>query len=79
MKIGTNPIGNYSPVYKKDPIVKANMQLKVEDSKTISIDEKAFFGKMYPENKDQIMDHHFYMKDGNMKGVAIGSLFDKRG
>jgi hypothetical protein len=79
MKIGTNPIGNYSPVYKKAPIVKPNEQLKVADSKAITNDEKAFFSRMYPENKEQIMDHHFYMKDGNMKGVAVGSLFDRRG
>ncbi len=79
MKIATNPIGNYSPVYKKAAIVKANNQTKVEESKTITSNEKAFFSKMYPNNKEQIMEHHFYMKDGNMKGVAIGSLFDRRG
>lgn len=79
MKIGTNPIGNYSPVYKKAAPVKVSAQPKIEESKTITTNEKAFFSDMYPDNKEKIMEHHFYMKNGNMKGVAVGSLFDRRG
>jgi hypothetical protein len=79
MKIGTNPIGNYSPIYKKAVVAKPEAKLKVADNEAISNNEKAFFSKMYPNNKEQILEHHFYMKDGNMKGVTIGSLFDRRG
>ncbi|MBN1301152.1 MAG: hypothetical protein JW995_08030 [Melioribacteraceae bacterium] len=84
MKIGTNPVGNYSPVYRKSQTTNIQNTIKaentaVEDAVQISKKEKAFFSQMYPEKKEQIMSHHFYMKNGNMSGVTIGSLFDKRG
>ena len=79
MRIGTNPVGNYSPVYKKPAVSSAIKTNQVEADTTINKSEKAFFSKMYPENKEAIMDHHFYMKNGNMSGVAVGSLFDRRG
>ena len=79
MRIGTNPVGNYSPVYKKVEIQKQVKTTAVSKQSEITSNEKAFFSKMYPEDKQQIMDHHFYMKNGNMSGVAVGSLFDRRG
>ena len=42
-------------------------------------EEKKFFTKMYPNEKDQIVNYHFYSKEGDKNGVALGSLFDKRG
>lgn len=79
MKIGTNPVGNYNPVYKKPEITKTVSNKPVEVKPAINEKEKAFFSELYPKNKEQIMNHHFYMKNGNMSGVTIGSLFDKRG
>ena len=88
MRIGTNPIGNYSPVYKKTAVsntVKTNSVAQTaktavaEPTSALNKTEKAFFSKMYPENTAKIMDHHFYMKNGNMSGVTVGSLFDRRG
>ncbi len=88
MRIGTNPIGNYNPVYRKTAVsntVKTNSVAETakttaaEPTVTLNKTEKAFFSKLYPENTDKIMDHHFYMKNGNMSGVMVGSLFDRRG
>ncbi|MFA4924066.1 MAG: hypothetical protein WC557_07735 [Ignavibacteriaceae bacterium] len=41
--------------------------------------EKEFFAALYPQEQSQIMDYHFYQKNGQMSGVKIGSMFDKRG
>lgn len=79
MRIGTNTIGNYSPVYKKTAVTNVVNTKQVEAKPAISKSEKAFFSNLYPENKEKIMDHHFYMKNGNMSGVTVGSLFDRRG
>ena len=79
MKIGTNPVGNYNPVFRATQLTKAAELNKVQEQTTINKKEKAFFSQMYPQNKDQIMNHHFYMKDGNMSGVMVGSLFDRKG
>lgn len=79
MRISTNPVGNYSPVYKKPAVAKTVKASSVESNSTINNSEKAFFSKMYPQNKEKIMEHHFYMKNGNMSGVTVGSLFDRRG
>jgi hypothetical protein len=79
MRIGTNPVGNYSPVYKRTDIQKATKAMATKEETAITKNEKAFFSKLYPQNSEQIMDHHFYMKDGNMSGVMVGSLFDRKG
>ncbi|MBU1097670.1 MAG: hypothetical protein CVV23_15355 [Ignavibacteriae bacterium HGW-Ignavibacteriae-2] len=79
MKIGTNPVGNYKPVYRKPETTQVNTTKPVETKPVINDKEKLFFSDKYPQNKEQIMNHHFYMKNGNMSGVTIGSLFDKRG
>ena len=34
---------------------------------------------IYPEEKDQINNYHFYNKDGDKNGVSLGSLFDRKG
>ena len=83
MKIGANPVGNYSPYNMKVSNVRqtANLVETKETSKAdlISNDEKKFFAKMYPENKTEIVDYHFYKPSGKMSGVTVGSLFDRRG
>lgn len=80
MKISTNSFGNYKPVNipKQNDITKTN-KIKSENKVDITKEEKKFFTKLYPENEEQINQYHFYNKDGNKKGMLIGSLFDKRG
>jgi len=81
MKISTNNIGNYAPKHvpqiqsKTKP---AMVQTEIRSEK-ITADEKNFFIQMYPQNKTEIADYHFYEKSGKMSGVSLGSLFDKRG
>lgn len=83
MKISTNSVGNYSPsAIRNNLSAKSNNSLPKEalkDSETITAEEKQFFVDKYPENKKEIMDHHFYQKSGKLSGVNVGSLFDKRG
>ena len=89
MKITTNVIGNYSPqlvnnsarISKKNDLPgksepKPAVQAKQDN---LTTDEKKYFMGLYPENKSEITDYHFYKKSGEMSGVKIGSLYDKRG
>lgn len=83
MKINTNAVGNYSPYNLRvnNAEQPANI-VKTEESKktdAVTKEEKNFFAKMYPENKNEIIDYHFYKSSGKMSGVSVGSLFDKRG
>ncbi len=80
MKINTNAIGNYNlqrthKVRPKNKIRDAEMKFSLDQ---ISSDEKQFFVKMYPKKKE-VIQNYFYSKDGQISGVAIGSIFDKRG
>lgn len=79
MKISTNPVGNYTrPMAQTThPIIKQEVQKNT--LAPITTDEKSFFVKLFPENKTEIMDYHFYGRGGKMSGVSIGSQFDKRG
>jgi len=89
MKISTNMIGNYNPQVSSGSVkqTKANEpSFKIEagavDKKTagnLSSEEKNYFVNLYPQNKNEITDYHFYQKTGKMSGVKIGSMFDKRG
>lgn len=79
MKISTNPVGNYTrPSMRTTESVKKQ---EVQNSTAVKVtpDEKNFFAKLYPENKTEIMDYHYYGREGKMAGVSLGSLFDKRG
>jgi hypothetical protein len=81
MKITNNPIGNYTPNYAS----RVTPQNEVKEAKRISIEnsitekEKEFFIKKYPNDAKEIVDYHFYKKEGMMSGVTIGTLFDRRG
>ena len=79
MRIDTNSIGNYSaylrPVQSRPKVENA---VTVEPAK-VTNEEKKFFVSMYPENKAEIMDYHFYQRNGKMAGVSVGSLIDRRG
>lgn len=81
MKINTNAIGNYNlqrttKVRPKNKIQNAEIKISANG---ISQNEKLFFAKMYPQKKEEIIQHYFYGKDGQMSGVTVGSLFDRRG
>lgn len=83
MKINSNAVGNYSPYANKVSGVRQTQNVvKTEEAKKaelISKEEKNFFVKMYPENKSEIIDYHYYKPSGKMAGVSVGSLFDRRG
>lgn len=89
MKISANAIGNYSPVYARKPVQEqkpaenntpVSFQTKVTNGNAeLTTAEKEFFAALYPKEKTEIMDYHFYQKNGQMSGVKIGSMFDKRG
>ena len=88
MKITTNVIGNYSPRHINSTV--KHSSLNKADGKSIgsavqakkdslTTDEKNFFMDLYPQNKTDIADYHFYKRNGEMSGVKVGSLFDKKG
>lgn len=76
-----NSIGNYSPysINKVQHTQKPQQTKQIDNDNVISKDEKQFFANMYPDNKKEIVDYHFYQKTGSMAGVTVGSLIDKRG
>lgn len=76
MKVETNNIGNYSLGKLQNNSAKIG---KAKTDDLITSDERRFFIDKYPQNKDEIVDYHFYKKNGGMSGVKVGSLFDKRG
>jgi len=82
MKISTNPIGNYFP-NKIGNVTKSASLTKTDSSKikeqSITLKEKEFFANLYPEQKSEIMEYHYYKKNGVMSGVTLGSILDRRG
>jgi len=80
MKISTNSIGNYKPIttQQNKNIVKTEPKNTVTNV-NVTNEEKRFFTKLYPEEKENINSYHFYNKEGDKNSVLIGSLFDKRG
>ncbi|MFZ1290306.1 MAG: hypothetical protein WAR79_09450 [Melioribacteraceae bacterium] len=80
MKISTNSIGNYKPVNNLVSREINNInKTKNEITSDITKEEKKYFTKLYPNEKNIINDYQFYNKDGDKKTVLVGSLFDKRG
>ncbi len=89
MKILTNSVGNYSPHTNNNSVKQAKLTQKKEgtDLETVAktknndltSDEKNYFMKVYPQNTSEIIDYHFYQKNGEMSGVKIGSLLNRRG
>ncbi len=85
MRINTNSVGNYftqqtrnvSNVARNESIQKAAVTKTI--SQPISVKEKEMFAKMYPQQKSEIMEYHYYQKNGKMSGVTVGSLLDRRG
>lgn len=77
MNISSNPIGNYNVYSTRAMQPAANRQSAVSVD-NVSKEEKDFFTNMYPEQKQEIADYHFYQRSGKMSGVSVGSLFDRR-
>jgi len=85
MRVNTNTIGNYFPqrtrnisnVTRTDDIQKSAEIKKMDQG--ISVKEKELFAKMYPQQREEIMEYHYYNKSGTMSGVTVGSLLDRRG
>ena len=89
MKIMTNTIGNYSPHINNNSVKPVKTAAKTDKAEfkvaakprnsVLTSAEKKFFIDMYPQNKSEIKDYHFYQKNGEMSGVKLGSLLDRRG
>ena len=79
MKITTNSIGNYGQTYIKPNSIDRNESIQKTKTENISSDEKIFFAKLYPAQKDEILGYQFYNSKGKITGVHVGSLFDRRG
>ncbi len=91
MKISTNDFGNYSnrvnkPVQQHNnsaaiqkQVTGTSTAVQKEKLGTVTNEEKKFFAGLYPENKTDVMNYHFYHKNGKMQGVTLGTIFDKRG
>jgi hypothetical protein len=78
MKIHTNSFGNYNPI-KTQITAAINQNQEVKNDLKITNEEKNFFTKLYPNQKDTIENYHFYDKKGDINGNSLGSLFDRRG
>lgn len=79
MRIGTNNIGNYTlRNINSSPAKTVKPEKDLEKTATISNKEKEFFSKMYPTQRDEIINYHFYSKSGEKSGVAVGKNIDRR-
>ena len=79
MRIDTNNIGNYTLRNINTTPAKAVQPEKAfEKTATISNKEKEFFSNMYPTQRDEIINYHFYSKSGEKSGVAVGKNIDRR-
>lgn len=84
-------IGSYSPYQTRTVSNQQNFKTgmvkgkeNIAEAKSakqpeISSEEKQFFVSRYPEQKETVMDYHFYHKSGKMSGVNVGTLLDRRG
>ncbi len=57
---------------------KATSQQMSPAAENVTKEEKDFFVGLYPEQKQEIADYHFYQRTGKMSGVSVGSLLDRR-
>lgn len=78
MKITTNNIGNYSLSNLTAKVHQKTAAKDITTAASVSNREKEFFTKLYPAQKDEIINYHFYSKKGEMAGVAVGKNFDRR-
>ena len=78
MKITTNNIGNYSLKNIAAKVQQKAVTTDVAKNLSISNKEKEFFTKMYPTQRDEIINYHFYSNKGQMSGVTVGKNIDRR-
>jgi len=71
---GTNTSANTTAAVKAQ-----SNESNTGNTSAVTSEEKKYFMDMYPENKSEIMDYHFYQRSGKMSGVKVGSLIDRRG
>ncbi len=92
MGIGINSIGNYGMYANRVAAARKSTQInaaknvsensgvtKPRTDTVINSSEKEFFAELYPDKKEMIMDYHFYQRTGEMSGVAVGSIINRRG
>jgi antitoxin component YwqK of YwqJK toxin-antitoxin module len=80
MKITTTDFGTYTNKINRPAQQQAKpAEIQKQKLGTISNEEKKFFAGLYPESKEDVMNYHFYHKNGKMQGVTLGTFFDKRG
>ncbi len=61
MRIDTNGVGNYNSAYMKPVQARPKVETPVPaEPAKITNEEKRFFANLYPENKAEIMDYHYY-------------------
>jgi hypothetical protein len=75
MKIQTGSTGNYS----LNNIRNEKRKIDLQHEEQLNNEEKKFFISKYPDNRNEILEYHFYEKSGKMQGLKLGSLFDKKG
>jgi len=78
MKVSTTSFGNYKPVRTNQATQLNESKLQNNDPK-ITNEEKKYFSKLYPDEKEIIENYHFYNRNGDKNGVSLGSLVDRRG
>ncbi len=92
MGIGINAIGNYGMFSSRiNPTRKVAQTIKTQQTSSlgktqsnnaasvITEKEKEFFVNRYPTQKEMIMNYHFYQRNGEVSGVAVGSIINRRG
>jgi 3-dehydroquinate dehydratase len=78
MNITTNNIGNYSLSNIAAKVQQKAVAKDVTSNVNISNKEKEFFTNLYPAQRDEIVNYHFYSSKGEMSGVAVGKNIDRR-
>jgi hypothetical protein len=95
MGLGINAIGNYGLYSNRikatngvaqtrktqnvQGVQKTTSNNEVRTDNVISEKEKEFFVNLYPNDKETVMSYHFYQRNGEMSGVAVGSIINRRG
>ena len=81
MKIGMNTIGNYTFNNQVSRVKQPSKTLETAQVKTdtiINSSEKDFFMKMYPAQKSEINNYHFYERSGRVTATSLGQNFDRK-
>ena len=78
MKITNNAINNYNlhPTNNANNIQQTLS--KTKELNVLSKKEKNFFAGLYPKNKNEIINYHFYNSKAKMSGITKGSKIDRR-